>query len=107
MPRQSRLDTPGVLQHVIVRGIEKRKIFLDDTDRDMFVKRFADLLKSTGTECLAWALLPNHSVREMGKSGAEVGAVLNMKRSGVCLAARRGEKAIEGKTDLREKVLAG
>jgi len=60
MPRQSRLDAPGVLQHVIVRGIEKRKIFLDETDRHLFVKRLADLLTSTETECLAWALIPNH-----------------------------------------------
>lgn len=60
MPRKSRLDAPGVLQHVIVRGIEKRKIFLDETDRHLFVKRFTDLLSVTETECLAWALIPNH-----------------------------------------------
>lgn len=60
MPRQSRLDAPGVLQHVIVRGIEKRKIFLDETDRHIFVKRLTDLLSATETECLAWALIPNH-----------------------------------------------
>lgn len=60
MPRHSRLDAPGVLQHVIVRGIEKRKIFLDETDRHLFVKRLAELLAATETECLAWALIPNH-----------------------------------------------
>ncbi|MEI9479884.1 MAG: transposase, partial [Deltaproteobacteria bacterium] len=27
MPRQARLDLPGLLQHVMVRGIEKRDIF--------------------------------------------------------------------------------
>jgi len=27
MPRQARLDAPGVLQHVMARGIERRKIF--------------------------------------------------------------------------------
>jgi len=26
MPRQARLDTPGTLHHVIVRGIEKKRI---------------------------------------------------------------------------------
>lgn len=60
MPRHSRLDAPGVLQHVIVRGIEKRKIFLDETDRHLFVKRLAELLAATETECLAWAIIPNH-----------------------------------------------
>ncbi|MCM2359445.1 MAG: transposase, partial [Geobacteraceae bacterium] len=49
------------LQHVIVRGIEKRKIFLDDTDRHFFAKRLKDLLSATETECLAWALIPNHA----------------------------------------------
>ena len=38
MPRSARLDQPGLLQHVIVRGIEKRDIFLDDEDRDDFVR---------------------------------------------------------------------
>jgi len=29
MPRQARLDAPGTLHHVILRGIEKKKI-VDD-----------------------------------------------------------------------------
>jgi len=54
MPRSARLDQPGLLQHVIVRGIEKRDIFLDDEDRDDFVRRLSTLLLETETECLAW-----------------------------------------------------
>jgi putative transposase len=60
MPRQPRLDIPGLLQHVIVRGIERRHIFLDDRDRQRFVERFGQLLTNTGTDCYAWALIPNH-----------------------------------------------
>ena len=60
MPRGPRLDIPGLLHHVIVRGIERRKVFLDDEDRGAFRKRLAGLLETTGTECLAWCLLPNH-----------------------------------------------
>jgi REP element-mobilizing transposase RayT len=41
MPRTSRLDIPGLLYHVIVRGIERRPIFRDDRDRTFFVDRFA------------------------------------------------------------------
>ena len=33
MPRQARLDAPGLLQHVMARGIERREIFKDDKDR--------------------------------------------------------------------------
>lgn len=60
MPRSARLDIPGLLQHVIVRGIEKRKIFNDEEDRAFFVNRFSALLKETGARCYAWALIPNH-----------------------------------------------
>jgi REP element-mobilizing transposase RayT len=60
MPRTARIDIPSLLQHVIVRGIERRDIFLDDDDRRLFVERFSKLLSVTGTECLAWALVSNH-----------------------------------------------
>ncbi|MFZ3208558.1 MAG: transposase, partial [Geobacteraceae bacterium] len=60
MPRHARLDIPGLLQHVIVRGIERRDIFLDDQDRQSFIDRFSTLLHKTNTECLAWALMTNH-----------------------------------------------
>jgi putative transposase len=60
MPRSARIDIPNLLQHVIVRGIERRDIFADDDDRRRFVKRFSGLLVSTGTDCLAWSLLDNH-----------------------------------------------
>ena len=60
MPRKARIDIPGLLQHVIVRGIERRKIFRDDHDRGMFVGRFSSLLEETSTDCFAWALLDNH-----------------------------------------------
>jgi len=60
MPRLARLDIPGLLQHVIVRGIERRDIFNDDHDRKLFFDRFAKLLSETGVRCYAWALLSNH-----------------------------------------------
>ena len=60
MPRTARLDIVGLLQHVMVRGIEKRDIFVDDADRERFLSRLSKLLQETETDCLAWALLPNH-----------------------------------------------
>ena len=60
MPRSARIDMPGLLQHVMVRGIEKRDIFADDKDRQSFLSRFSKLLQETSTDCLAWALLSNH-----------------------------------------------
>jgi putative transposase len=60
MPRQARLDAPGVLQHIMARGIERRKIFMDDKDRASFLERLALILEDTQTQCYAWALIPNH-----------------------------------------------
>jgi len=60
MPRQGRLDAPGVLQHIMIRGIERRSIFKDDQDREDFLARLARLLPETQTACYAWALMPNH-----------------------------------------------
>jgi hypothetical protein len=39
VPRLARLDVPGVLHPVMGRGIERKKIFLNDTDRDDFIGR--------------------------------------------------------------------
>ena len=37
MPRRSRIDAPGALHHIIVRGIERKTIFKDDADKDNFL----------------------------------------------------------------------
>ena len=47
MPRQSRIDAPGALHHIIVRGIERRKIFIDDQDRHDFIDRLGNILEQT------------------------------------------------------------
>ena len=60
MPRKARIDAPGALHHIIVRGIERRKIFLDDLDRENFLTRLGALIEDTQTACFAWALIPNH-----------------------------------------------
>jgi putative transposase len=60
MPRQSRIDAPGALHHIIARGINRKRIFQDDADRDNFLDRLGDILSETQTACFAWALIPNH-----------------------------------------------
>jgi len=39
MPRNARLDAPGALHHIMVRGINKAAIFNDDQDRNKFLER--------------------------------------------------------------------
>ncbi len=60
MPRQARIDAPGALHHIIIRGIERKRIFEDDKDREDFLERLSNLLDETMTPCYAWALMPNH-----------------------------------------------
>lgn len=60
MPRGPRLDAPGVLHHVMVRGIEGRSIFQDAADRRDFVARLAAVTAADAWAVYAWALLPNH-----------------------------------------------
>ena len=60
MPRKARIDPPGALHYIICRGIERRKIFNDDADRDNFMERLGTILKETSTPCYGWALIPNH-----------------------------------------------
>jgi hypothetical protein len=50
MPRLARLEAPGVLHHVIGRGIERKKIFANDTDRNDFIDRLAGLTDKFGHE---------------------------------------------------------
>ena len=60
MPRRSRIDAVGALHHIMVRGIEKEKIFRNDIDRNHFIERLRNIIQETGTTCYAWALIPNH-----------------------------------------------
>ena len=60
MPRKSRIYAPGALQHIVIRGIEKKRIFRSAIDYQNFLERFDNILTETDTPCYAWALMPNH-----------------------------------------------
>jgi putative transposase len=60
MPRLARLDAPGVLHHVMGRGIKRRKIFRNDSDRNDFIDPISVLCQAGAMEVYAWVLVPNH-----------------------------------------------
>ena len=60
MPRGPRIDFPGAVHHVYARGIEKRNIFLDDSDRIFFLEKVGVNLSRWKILCHAWVLMPNH-----------------------------------------------
>jgi len=45
----------------MIRGIERRKIFRNEKDREDFIERLEVLCPSTQTSCYAWAFLSNHA----------------------------------------------
>jgi len=49
MARQTRLDAPGSLHHVMVRGIEGRRIVDNVQDRKGYVTRLGSVAKETAT----------------------------------------------------------
>ena len=61
MPRTARLDAPGVLHHVMIRGIERRLIFRNNKDREDFIERLEALCPAMQTSCYAWAFMSNHA----------------------------------------------
>jgi len=71
MPRQARLDAPGTLHHVIIRGIEKRRIVDDVADREEFLVRMISIAEDTETVLYAWSLMRNHAhiLLRTGQSG--------------------------------------
>jgi REP element-mobilizing transposase RayT len=63
---------------VIARGIERRKIFPEDEDREDFLGRLETLVVKGGAQLLAWSLLPNH-FHLLVRSG-EIGLSTLMRR---------------------------
>jgi putative transposase len=61
MARGPRLDAPGTLHHIMVRGIERRRIFESDRDREDFLDRLGKVLKEGQASCFAWVFIPNHA----------------------------------------------
>jgi REP element-mobilizing transposase RayT len=82
MPRHKRIDIPGAVHHVIVRGLDRQDIFLADNDRTDFLARLEAALAEGDCRCFAWTLLSNH----------------------VHILVRTGERPL---SDLMRKVLSG
>jgi REP element-mobilizing transposase RayT len=44
----------------MLRGIERRRLFVDGCDRGDMLLRLAKLIPALGFQCFAWAFMPNH-----------------------------------------------
>jgi REP element-mobilizing transposase RayT len=86
MPRLARLDAPGILHHIIIRGIERQDIFRNNKDRHDFIERLSIILPETKTSCYAWVLMSNHAhfLFRSGKTG--ISTVMRRLRTGYAVS---------------------
>ena len=60
MPRCARLDAPGALHHVMLRGNNRGDLFVDDLDRKNFLDRLGQVVEDGKCTVYAFALMSNH-----------------------------------------------
>ena len=70
MPRQARLDVPGALHHIIVRGINRYAIFKGDQDKVRFLDRLSQNISEGHFFIYAWVLMENH-IHLLFRSGTQ------------------------------------
>lgn len=89
MPRHKRINLPGGIHHVIVRGHNRQDIFLGERDRLDFLGRLEQALLQTGCQCLAWALLPNHFHLLIRTGSKPLGDLMRKMLSGYAVSFNR------------------
>ncbi|MCP3923940.1 MAG: transposase [Desulfobacterales bacterium] len=89
MPRQSRIDAPGALHHIILRGIERKTIFRDGNDKDFFLKRLGSILTVSNTSCFAWVLMDNHVHMLLRTGDISVSTVMSRLLTGYAIYFNR------------------
>src|SRR5947208_456886 len=60
MPRKLRVEYPGAMYHVMSRGDRREDIFLNDVDRQDFIKALAEACQKTAWQVHAYCLMRNH-----------------------------------------------
>ena len=60
MTRPLRIEFPGAIYHFTSRGNARRRIFLDDADREAFLSTLAWVVERFDWICHAYWLMGNH-----------------------------------------------
>ena len=60
MARKLRIQYEGAIYHVTMRGVERRRIFRDDRDRERFLMCLGDGVKELGVRVYLYCLMTNH-----------------------------------------------
>jgi REP element-mobilizing transposase RayT len=81
MSRQPRRLSESGIHHVMLRGINRDAIFLEDDDRVQFLRCLSATKELSGCQVLAYCLMPNHVHLVLRTAGEPLSVVL--KRLGV------------------------
>ena len=92
MPRGPRLDAPGVVHHVLSRGIARRRIFLSDEDRADFIERLQYATRGDRAFVYAWALIPNHFHLAIRTGTESLSSVMRRLMTGFAVAFNHRHK---------------
>ena len=60
MARKLRVQFEGAIYHVTIRGVERRRIFDDDADRERFITRLGDAVEEYGVRLYLFGCMLNH-----------------------------------------------
>ncbi|MFP4698620.1 MAG: REP-associated tyrosine transposase [Eubacteriales bacterium] len=72
MARQARKRSATGIYHIMLRGIDKRNIFLDDEDRKRFIDKMRKAKEKANFELYAYCLMDNH-IHLLIKESEEIG----------------------------------
>lgn len=89
MPRKARIDAAGALQHIIIRGIERKAIFKDSADRLNFLERLGRIIPETETRCYGWVLMSNHVHLLLRTGLAPIATVMRRLLTGYAVSFNR------------------
>jgi putative transposase len=60
MPRFSRVDLPGIPQHVVQRGVDRQPCFFTEIDRIRYLDELREICLESGCRVHAYVLMTNH-----------------------------------------------
>lgn len=81
MPRQARIYSETGIYHIMTRGNEKKKIFLDDEDRRHFIYTLFEKASEEESDIYAYCLMDNHVHLLLHEDGVNIARL--MKRINV------------------------
>lgn len=109
MPRRLRVQFPGAIYHITIRGNGRDDIFVDDHDRGRFLRRLEESMGTYGVRLYLFCLMSNHvhlvletpqgnlsRFMQSVETGYTVYHNFRHDQSGHVLQGRYGAKLVEG-----------